>query len=88
MPIRLDPGSQMKPKSKMKVFAKDDSITDMEQSRASNMNKSARVATMLSHQTKVGGINTAVSSSKQMLDQSGDEPGRATQGVKHWGTSR
>lgn len=49
MPIRLDPGSQMKPKSKMKVFAKDDSITDMEQSRASNMNKSARVATMLSH---------------------------------------
>ena len=49
MPIRLDPGTMMKPKSKMRVFSKDDSMSDMEQSRASNMNKSARVATMLSH---------------------------------------
>ena len=78
MPLRLDPGTMMKPKSKMKVFSKDDSMSDMHQSDgASALNKSARVATMLSH-TK--------NATQQQLDE--DVPGRTIQGIKHWGVSR
>ena len=45
MPIRLDPGTMMKPKSKMKVFAKDDSMSEMHHTNGSTRNN--RVATML-----------------------------------------
>lgn len=45
----------MKPKSKMKVFSKDDSaLSDLHSVNASALNKSARI-TMLSH--NAGGVN-------------------------------
>ena len=49
MPLRLDPGTQMKPKSKMRLVNKDnDAMSDMNRTDNSQMNHSQRVATMMS----------------------------------------
>ena len=53
MPLRLDPGTMMKPKSKMKVFTKDETMSELAHSgNASALNKSAR-NTMLSHKNNM-----------------------------------
>lgn len=75
MPIRLDPGTMMKPKSKMRAFAKDEAMSESN----SQLNKSARVATMLSH-------------TKNKLDASrsviGEEPPGRGSGIRQWGTGQ
>ena len=73
MPLRIDPGRMMKPKSKMRV-GKEDTNSELNQTNASQMNKS-RVATMMSN-------------SPNNVHFEDGQSGRVTQGLKHWGASR
>lgn len=44
LPLKIDPGKKMKPKSKMQMFTKDDHMSDLEQTqRESSLNKSVRM---------------------------------------------